>query len=151
MTSDEVLALFSGSKDDPEVQRLLTRPPDQFGDAELIIRPAKYQPKDEPVRVKQISFSLLKGKVYDFNIGYNGPEFSHVDRFVEKIAKDTGLPPLEQWQAYVGMDNQLKILSCKEFEVRVFAGGPGGNLNYVIVKDLVSEKKLDEARAKAQP
>ena len=53
------------------------------------------------------------------------------------------------------MDNQLKILKCTDFEIRVFAGGPGGNLNYVLMKDLEAEKKLkdrrDKARAKATP
>jgi hypothetical protein len=47
------------------------------------------------------------------------------------------------------MDNQLKTLKCTDFEVEVFAGGKGGNLNYVKVKDLSAEKKLNDRRAKA--
>ena len=150
MTPDQVLALFPGSKEDPDVQRYLTRPSDQFGDAELIIRPAKYQAKDEPVRIKQIAFDLLDGKVYSFNISFNGPAYPHVDKFVEALSSEMNLPPLSQWEPYVGMDNQMKILKCSEFEVRVFAGGQGGNLNYVLVHDLVAEKKLSDRRDKAQ-
>ena len=150
MTPDQVLALFPGSKEDPDVQRDLTRKPDQFGDAELIVRPAKYQAKDEPVRIKQIAFDLLDGKVYDFNIGFNGPAYPHVDKFVEALSSEVNLPPLSQWEPYVGMDNQLKVLKCSEFEIRIFAGGQGGNLNYVLVHDLVAEKKLSDRRDKAQ-
>ena len=50
----------------------------------------------------------------------------------------------------MGMDNQLKILKCSEIEIRVFAGGQGGNLNYVLMKDLEAEKKLKERRDKAR-
>ena len=48
------------------------------------------------------------------------------------------------------MDNQLKILKCSEIEIRVFAGGPGGNLNYVLMRDLEADKKLKDRRAKAR-
>ena len=149
MSRDEVLTLFPGSKDDPDVQRYLTRPPDQFGDAELIIRPPKYQPKDERVRIKQIGFSLLDGKVYEMNIGFNGPAYPHVDKFVEALSPEMNFPTLNQWEPYVGMDNQMKVLKCAEFEATVFAGGPGGNLNYVLLHDLVAEKKLSARRDKA--
>jgi hypothetical protein len=149
MTTDQVLALFPGAKEDPDVQRYLTRKPDQFGDAELIIRPPKYQAKDEPVRIKQISLDLLDGKVCSFNISFNGPAYSHVDKFVEALSSEMNLPPLSQWEPYVGMDNQLKVLNCGAFEVRVFVGGAAGNLNYMLVKDLIAEKKLNERRDKA--
>lgn len=149
MSRDEVLTLFPGSKDDPDVQRYLTRPPDQFGDAELIIRPPKYQPKDEPVRIKQIGLGLLDGKVYEMNIGFNGPAYPHVDKFVEALLPEMNFPALNQWEPYVGMDNQMKTLRCTDFEVEVFAGGKGGNLNYVKLRDLLAEKKLNERHAKA--
>ena len=155
MTSEEVLALFPGSKDDAEVRPLLSRPPSQFGESELLIRPAKYESKEKFVGIKQITFTLLDGRVSDFTVGYNGPEYSHVDKFVAKFIEGTNLPAADQWEAYVGMDNSLKILKCTDFEIRVFAGGPGGNLNYVLVKDLEAEKKLkerrDKARARATP
>ena len=48
------------------------------------------------------------------------------------------------------MDNQLKSLKCSEVEIRVFAGGQGGNLNYVLMRDLEADKKLKDRRAKAR-
>jgi hypothetical protein len=44
----------------------------------------------------------------------------------------------------------MKTLKCTEFEIRAFAGGKGGNLNYVLIKDLVAEKKLKDRRNKAK-
>ena len=48
------------------------------------------------------------------------------------------------------MDTQLKILKCTEIEIRVFAGGQGGSLNYVLMRDLVADKKLKERKDKAR-
>ena len=150
MTPDEVLALFPGSKEDAEVRVSLSRTPSEFGVSSFVIRPAQYQSKEKFAGVNQITFTLLDGRVSTFSVGYNGPEYSHVDKFVAKFIEGTNLPAIDQWEAYVGMDNNLKMLKCTEFEIRVFTGGPGGNLNYVLMKDLVAEKKLQERRKKAR-
>jgi hypothetical protein len=155
MTTEEVLALFPGSKDDAEIRASLSRPPSQFGQSSFVIRPDKYQSKEKFVGINQIAFTLLDGRVSNFSVGYNGPEYSHVDKFVAQFIDGTSLPAADQWEAYVGMDNSLKILKCTDFEARVFVGGQGGNLNYVLMKDLGAEKKVkerrDKARAKAPP
>jgi len=155
MTPDEVLAVFPGSKDDTEIRSSLSEPPNKFGGASFLIRPEKYESKDKFTGISQITFILLDGRVSEFTVGYNGPEYAHVDKFVAKFIEGTSFPAAEQWEAYVGLDTQMKTLRCAEFEIRVFAGGPGGNLNYVLIKDLEAEKKLkdrrDKARAKAKP
>jgi hypothetical protein len=155
MTPDEVLALFPGSREDPEVRSSLSAPPNKFGGASLLVRPEKYESRDKFAGISQITFTLLDGHVADFSVGYNGPEYPHVDKFVAKFIEGTNLPAADQWEAYVGMDTQMKTLRCTDFEIRVFAGGQGGNLNYVLVKDLEAEKRLkdrrDKARAKATP
>ena len=156
MTPEQVLALFPGSEQDAELRSSLSRPPSPLGVSSFVIRPEKYESsKEKFAGITQITFTLLDGRVSSFSAGYNGPEYSHVDKFVAKFVEGTNLPASDQWEAYVGMDNQLKILKCTDFEIRVFAGGPGGNLNYVLMKDLEAEKKLkdrrDKARAKATP
>jgi hypothetical protein len=150
MTPDQVLALFPGSGDDTEVRDALARPPSQFGVSSFVIRPEKYRSKEAFAGISQITFTLLDGRVSSFSVGYNGPEWPHVDKFVTKVSEGTSLPPVDQWDPYVGLDNQLKILKCVDFEIRVFAGGPGGNLNYVLMSDLPAAKKLKERRDKAR-
>ncbi len=150
MTPDEVLALFPGSKDDEEVKTNLARPPSKFGVSELVIRPAKFGSKAKFAGINNMTFSLLDGRVSNFTIGYNGPAYSHVDQFVTKFVAGTSLPPTDQWQAYPGMDTQMKTLTCKDFEIRIFTGGEGGNQNYVLLRDLEADKKLKDRRAKAR-
>ena len=149
MTTDELLALFPGSKDDAEVRGSATGVT-RFGTATVVIRPDRYQSKQNFPDISQVTVRLADGRVYEFTVNYNGPEYSHVDKFVAKIVESTGLPAVDQWDAYEGMDNQLKTLTCTEFEVRAFAGGPGGSLNYMLVKDLVADKTLKDRRAKAR-
>ena len=150
MTPEQVLALFPGSNEDAEIRSTLAQPPSQFGVSSFVVRPAKYESKDKFAGISQITFTLLDGRVSSFSVGYNGPEYSHVDKFVAKFVEGTNLPAVDQWEAYVGMDNQLKSLKCSEVEIRVFAGGQGGNLNYVLMRDLEADKKLKDRRAKAR-
>lgn len=150
MTSDQVLALFPGSKEDAEVRSDLARPVSQFGVSGLLIRPDKFQTKEKFVGISQISFALLDGRVSSINVGYNGPEYPHVDKFVEKFTEGTNLPPVSAWEAYVGLDTSMKTLRCKDFEMQIFVGGQGGNLNYVRARDLVADKTLNDRRAKAK-
>ena len=150
MTPEQVLGLFPGSSEDAEVRSSLSRPASQFGVSSFIIRPDRYKSKEKFAGISQITFTLLDGRVSNLSVGYNGPEWPHVDKFVAKFVEGTNLPAADAWEAYVGMDTQLKILRCEDFEIRVFAGGQGGNLNYVLLVDLTAEQKLKERRAKAR-
>jgi len=150
MTPDEVLALFPGSKEDAEVRARLSKPANPLGVSDLAIRPAKFESRDKFAGVSQVTFNFLDGRASTVNVGYDGPAYSHVDEFVTKFVAGTNLPPPDQWQPYPGMDTQLKTLPCKDFEIRVFAGGEGGNLNYVLIRDLAADKELKDRRAKAR-
>jgi hypothetical protein len=150
LTPEQVLALFPGSNEDMEVRDSLSRPASPFGVSSFVIKPGRYKSKEKFTWITQVTFTLLDGRVSSFSVGYNGPEWPHVDKFVAKFSEGTNLPPPEAWEAYVGMDNQLKILKCTDVEIRVFAGGQGGNLNYVLMRDLTAEQKLKERRAKAR-
>jgi hypothetical protein len=150
MTTEEVLAVFPGSKVDEELRPQLSQPAGRFGTSNFIIKPPKYPNKENFAGISQIAFSLLDGRVYTFTFSHLGPEYAHVDKFVEKVVEGTNLPAVDQWEAYQGLDTQMKILACKEFEIRVYAGGEGGNLNYVLVKDQLAENTLKDRRKKAR-
>jgi hypothetical protein len=151
MTTEQLLALFPGSREDKEVSDALARPSNQYGASTLMIRPEKYASKAKFAGVSQINFSLLDGHLATLTVNYNGPEWKHVDQFVTKFSGETHLPAADAWEAQVGMDTQLKILKCKDFEVTVFAGGKNvQNINYVIVRDAASQKTLKERKEKAR-
>jgi len=149
-TPDEVLAILPGSKDDPEVKTAIAKPATALGVSEFIVRANKLQPKEKYAHINHFTFSLLDGRISTINIGYNGPAYANVDEFVTNFVKGTKLPPVEQWEAYPGMETQLKTLTCKDFEIRIFSGGEGGNQNYVLLTDLEAKKQLKDRRAKAR-
>jgi hypothetical protein len=149
MTPDQVLALFPGSMEVADVRSALSKPPNQFGESGFTIRRAKDELRENFAGLKQIVVDLLDGHASRYYVGYDGPEYSHVDKFVAKFIEGTNLPAVDQWEAYLGMDTQLKSLKCRDFEIKVFAGGKGGNLNYVDMRDLEAYKKVEERRKKA--
>jgi hypothetical protein len=108
MTPEQVLALFPGSNEDAEVRASLSRPPSQFGVSEFLIRPGKYEFNEKFVGMSQITFTLLDSRLSSINVGYNGPEWPHVDKFVAQFIEGTTLPASDQWEAYVGLDTQMK-------------------------------------------
>ncbi|MFY9618473.1 MAG: hypothetical protein WAM70_21845 [Pyrinomonadaceae bacterium] len=148
MTPAEVLALFPGSPQDAELNATVSGPPNKFGISTFQIRPAKYEVKEKFAGMSHITLILFDGKVQNYTFHYNGPEYSHVDKFIEKLGEDLQLPAPPQWEAQAGLDHQSKKLKCVDFEVRVFTGGQGGNLNHVLLIDLEAEKKLKERRRK---
>jgi hypothetical protein len=150
MTPDEILAVFPGSKDDAELRSTLSKPRGPLGNSSFLITPSKYGSAADFKEVSRVDFSLLDGRVSSFTVNYNGPQWPEVDKFVEKFVEGKSLPAADQWEPYAGMENQMKTLTCTGFSVRVFSGGEGGNLNYVLVQDLEADKKLKERRRKAR-
>jgi hypothetical protein len=150
MTVDEILALFPGSKEDPELRSALSAPPGRFGNSTFLITPSKYPSAALFREVSRLTFSLLDGRVSSFTISYNGPQWSHVDKFIEKFVEGKNLLPAAQWEPYAGMDSQMKTLTCNGFSIRIFGAGEGGNLNYVLVQDLVADDNLKERRKRAR-
>ena len=150
MTVEQMLALFPGSRENNDVRTALSRPANAFGVTNFIIRPGMYSTKARFARVSQINIAFLDGHLSNFYAGYNGPEWKHVDEFVRSFAEGTNLPPANAWEAFIGMDNQLKTLRCRDFEINIFAGGVGGSANYVKMQDTPAQQKLKERRVKAR-
>jgi hypothetical protein len=150
MTPDEVLALFPGSREDGEVRAALSAPASGLGISGFFIQPQKYSSKAKFATASHITFTLLDGRISSLNVSYNGPEWKHVDQFVTKFSEGSKLPPASAWEAYVGMDTQLKTLKCRDFEISLFAGGKNvRNINYIEIRDMEAKRKLTERRAKA--
>lgn len=148
MTADEILALFPGSKQDAELSSALSKR-GPLGNATVPLIPSKYGAADFK-DVNRITFNLLDGRVSSLTLNYNGPQWPHVDKFVEKFVADKDLPKADQWEPYAGMDDQMKTLTCSGFSIRIFSGGEGGSQNYVLLEDVEADKTLKERRKKAR-
>jgi hypothetical protein len=144
---DEMLALFPGSQEDPEVRTALSTPPSQFGVTSFVIHPDRYESAAKFAGIKEITISLLDGRVSTFTLGYYPLELKHVDEFVTKVAQDFNLPATDAWEPYVGLDDQLKLLKCDGFEISAFSNA---QVNYVLTKDKIAEQVLKDRKAKAR-
>jgi hypothetical protein len=148
-TTQQVLDLFPGSRDDAEA-RAAAENVTAVGASSFALKPEKYGAEKNFVGIGQFTFSFLDKRLISFTAGYNGPQWKNVDEFIKKFSEEKLLPPLEAWEAYVGLDTQLKTLRCDGFQISLFAGGEGGSLNHVQMKDLAAEKELKDRRAKAR-
>ena len=150
MTVEQVLALFPGSDNDEMIRAEIAQADKRQGLTTISLDPRNYLSKVLFSGITRINFKFMDGRLYNFIVSYNGPAWKNVDEFVEKFAEGANLPGADSWNAYVGMDTQLKMLNCHGFEVRLFAGGPGGSLNSVELRDLGAEQTLKDRRAKAR-
>jgi hypothetical protein len=144
MTAEQILAFFPGSKTDAEVRSDLSRKVGKFGESALTIIPAKYSSKAKFAGISQITMTFLDGRVATLYVGYDTPMYEHVDEFVAKFSETSGLPSVDYWETFVGMDTQLKTLKGKDFEVNLFTGGKNVNFNYVQVIDVVAQERLKD-------
>lgn len=150
MTVEQILALFPGSKQDSQLTTSLSTSTGRFGNSTFVITPSKYGSAANYKEVSGLNFSMLDGHISNFTINYSGPQWENVDQFIEKFNQGKNLPSSDHWEPYAGMETQMKTLTCDGFSIRIFAGGEGGNLNYVLVQDLEADKKLKDRRKKAR-
>ena len=150
LTTEQVLALFPGSKDDPALQPALAKPPTQHGVSTLMIRPEKYASKEKFAGIREVIFTFLDGRVSSYQANYESAPWKHVDEFVTNFTSGSKLPGVDSWDAYTGLDTQQKSLKCEGFEVTLFAGGETLNANHVKVQDLLAAEVIKDRRAKAK-
>ena len=150
LTTEQVLALFPGSKDDVALKTALAKPPSQYGVSTLMIKPEKYASKEKFAGIREVIFTFLDGRVSSFQANYESAAWKHVDEFVTDFTTGSKLPGVDSWDAYSGLDTQQKSLKCEGFEVTLFAGGEALNANHVKVQDLVAAEEVKERRAKAK-
>lgn len=148
MTTEQVLARFPGIMNDAEVRSSLQRPASRFGTTSLTISPRKYSAAGLYKQVTQINLTFLDGRAATLNVGYDAPVWGHVNDFVTKFAAETRLPGPDSWDAYLGLDTQLKTLRGMDFDVSLFAGGVNVNMNYAQLRDLSALQRLKERRAR---
>jgi hypothetical protein len=145
-----VFQLFPGSADDKDVRAALAAAVQRFGAADFTIKPAFYADNSAYDGVTSVSVKFVDGRLSAFNVGFDSPEWPHVDDFLAKLTEGTSLPPADAWSAHVGLDTQLKNLTCEGFEVSVFAGGKNLKHNYVRMKGTAADRLWRERREKAR-
>ena len=150
LTTDQVLALFPGIKEDAELKPALAKPASPLGVTTWMVKPERYSSKDKFVGVREVLLTFLDGRLTTFQANYTSAPWKHVDEFVTKFTTGSNFPGVDSWDAYPGLDTQQKSLKCDGFEVTLFAGGENLDANYTKMQDLAAAQELKERRAKAK-
>jgi hypothetical protein len=147
MNLDEVLGLFPGSREDPEIRSALSRADQQFGVTRFNVNPDRYASKAKFEGIRYLMFEFLDNRLTSLLVGYSGPEWKSVDDFVSRLSESLNLPGAKDWEA---SQDSLKTLKCEGFEIRAFIGGTGGNSNSLYIRSLVAEQVVRDRQAEVK-
>jgi len=114
MTTDQLLDLFPGSRENPKVQSDLTP---YYGRARIDFSYFDY-PSPRFKNVSGVNVVLFDGTVTEVYVSYQGPPWNSVDEMITKVAGALSLPSAENWKS--GGDH-AKALKCDGFDMKVTA------------------------------
>jgi hypothetical protein len=145
MSVAEVLRLFPGSSNVPEIRSALSRADGRIGVVRFDVYPDRYPSKAKFEGIGQLVFQFLDNHLSSYYVGYNGPEWKSVDEFISKVSESLNLPSAQDWER--SNVASMKTLKCAGFDISTFIGGTGGNSNYVQVRSLVADQVLRDRQA----
>lgn len=147
MSKDELLALFPGASENPEVKAALAQAqaPPNFGTASFSLWPGSFATKDRFEGVSGIYITLFDDRVVSYTIQYTGwptgPTWVKVDDWVAKLSETLGLPGPRDWDQ---PSQTERLLACEGLEVR--ANTINGASLFVLSKEHI---KIQAERVKA--
>jgi hypothetical protein len=151
MNIDEVLGLFPGSREDPEIRSALSQANKQIEVTRIGVTPERYASKEKFEGISLLAFEFLDRRLSSLFVRYNGPEWKSVDDFVSRLSESLNLPGAKDWEA---SQDSLKTLKCEGFEIRASIDGIGGNSNFVHIRSLVAVQivrdRQEEVKEKAR-
>lgn len=145
MKTEQILAIFPGSNNRPEIKNELDNAadPPNFGVARMYFNMSEYpaQAKERFAGIDSISITVFDGNVAEMRIEYlgpnsrpEGPGWPNLDEFISKLSEAFGLPKAEDWL----WKPPSKSLKCLGFEIVV------SNPNY---KGSISMRNADYVEA----
>jgi hypothetical protein len=134
MTTDEVLAMFPGSRENEMVKNALTAGESygSFGLTGLLVFPDQYPGKERFNGISSATFTFIDGRLLQYSVVYDRPPWPHAVDFINKIAAAFKLPPAENWTNDQG---GYKALSCDGFRVRTYVSNPGASISVMASED----------------
>ena len=148
MSLDQVLALFPGSRENPEVRFALERAKSEtnYGTMSLQLYPSYYGLKEKYAGIWMFGLGFLDERVVSLYVNYSGPEWRSVDEFVAKLAEAFDLPKEKVWK---DGGERTKALTCGDLQFRVYAA-PGNGSNTFHIHSFSAERVVSERRAEAK-
>ena len=121
MGAEELLALFPGSANDPDIKSKLNNAGQApfYGIAELGFYTGKYATKTQFAGINQFDIQLFDNRVTRVYVSYDSPTWNHVDEMATRVSETLGLPSVENWTPV--SSTERKMLQCLGFSVEVYA------------------------------
>jgi hypothetical protein len=141
MTTDELLALFPGASENPELKPALenVQAPPKFGMTQFYVYPRAYSTRERFAGVGSIYVTLFDDRVASYSVLYegspNGPAWNKLDEWIAKLSETLHLPGLGEWTQR-SYDQTSKVLTCNGFQIVAGNQNRGGSIS-------VSEENLD--------
>lgn len=134
MTTNDVLAMFPGSRENEMVRNSLTAGQNygSFGLTGFFVFPSQYPSKERFSGVSTINFTFVDERLVQYGIAYDGPPWPHAADFINKIASAFKLPPAENWTVDQGV---YKAVSCDGFKVRTSVSNSGASISVLTGED----------------
>ncbi|HET6893036.1 MAG TPA: hypothetical protein VFH31_18165 [Pyrinomonadaceae bacterium] len=151
MSPEEILSIFPGSHDLPNLQRAL-EPFKSSKPSGFTIVPVENRKKSPDLNeVREISFHFRNYRLLSFTAHYSSPQWENVDNFIEKRSHLLNLTGVN-WNPVEGNSGAFKYIICDGVEIRFYAAPPGTrNLNSISVTDVALETKESQAAKPAHP
>jgi hypothetical protein len=148
MSTQEVLATFPGSTENPEIRGQIAAAGDapNFGVARLFFQPWTFlsPTKERFAGIDSCSVTLFDGRVAEMSVQYSGPTgpfWEDVDDFIAKLSATFNLPDPKDWVQHSGG----KVLKCVDFEIE--ASTPNGRGEVLLHNRTYKEKVQERAAA----
>lgn len=161
MSAEQVLALFPGSGERPEVKRSLSAAEGapNYGVARLYFQPSTYPSpaKEKFAGIDSYLITLFDGRVTELTVRYNGnsshprgPFWKNVDDFVDKVAQTYKLPDARGWER---RDSDEKVLTCADHQIVASTSGGVGEIrlfNSSYIEKVKERAAADEERLRRE-
>jgi hypothetical protein len=128
MSVDQALEAIPGAEADSNLRANLSR--GYYGFQSATVIPGSYDKAKERFEgINHIGLGFLDGRLVNFSVQYNGPEWRSKEQFAARVAAALNLPGVESWSP---LQDSLG-LECAGFAISVASYGP--TRSTILLKD----------------
>lgn len=122
MSTDEVLALFLGASENPEVKAALVNPqaPPKFGLTQTYLSPRLYSTRERFAGIDFVNATFFDDRLASYYVQYtgppDGPAWNNLDEWIAKLSETLNLPVPGDWPRQPG-NGYSRALTCDGFKI----------------------------------
>lgn len=150
MSLEEIVALFPGSAEQPNVRRALELSKRHATGLTGVLIDNKTGSPDMS-EIKQVFLRFRDRQLFSFSVHSSGPQWESVDKFIDERGDLLNLVGVNAWNSVEG-NSRLKYLICDSVEIMFYASPvPTSNKNYISITDVAVETKAFQASKPTSP